>query len=382
MSSKYGIIFYKYTSNIGDDIQTFASKRFLPKIDYIIDRESLDTFESKNHEKVNVIMNGWYFHKAENWPPSIFINPKLISMHFTDNMMVDGWTSKFPNVLDGYNNRFFLNNHSVGCRDKHTQEIFTKLNINNYFSSCLTTTLELDTKKKVEDVIYVVDVSDEVKNFIEHNTKYKVVPITHVMTEKEQELTFEERMDRVEKLLQKYQNAKMVVTSRLHAALPCLALRTPVLLIEHDDALYSGRLETFYDFLNTVVESKLLSGEDEYDFNNPKKNPSKYLKYRKQLINDCEMFVEENKNNKARVSDQEYIEWLKKVKETQKENLKSIIVKDFCQIQQLNSENSSLKQAVSNLEDDKVRLNDELDKIYCSRSYKLVQSVKKIIKKQ
>ena len=107
MATKYGIIFYKKTSNIGDDIQTYASKQFLPQVDYIIEREKLDTFVSKDMEKVKVIMNGWYFHCAENWPPTPFIEPKLISMHFTDNMKIKGWSADYHNVFNGYGKSFF-----------------------------------------------------------------------------------------------------------------------------------------------------------------------------------------------------------------------------------------------------------------------------------
>jgi exopolysaccharide biosynthesis predicted pyruvyltransferase EpsI len=41
----------------------------------------------------------------------------------------------------------------------------------------------------------------------------------------------EYRMYYANDILNKYKSAKCVITSRLHAALPCLALGTPVLLI-------------------------------------------------------------------------------------------------------------------------------------------------------
>ena len=41
---KYGLLYYKDTDNIGDDIQSYASERFLPRIDYMIDRENLEKF--------------------------------------------------------------------------------------------------------------------------------------------------------------------------------------------------------------------------------------------------------------------------------------------------------------------------------------------------
>ncbi len=41
---KYGLMYYKSTDNIGDDIQTYVAMKFLPHIDYYIYRESLSCF--------------------------------------------------------------------------------------------------------------------------------------------------------------------------------------------------------------------------------------------------------------------------------------------------------------------------------------------------
>lgn len=38
---KYGLIYYKNTHNLGDDILSYVGKKFLPKVDYYIDREHL-----------------------------------------------------------------------------------------------------------------------------------------------------------------------------------------------------------------------------------------------------------------------------------------------------------------------------------------------------
>ena len=49
---KYGLVIYKDTDNIGDDILSYAASRFLPQIDYIIDREQLDIFAPNKKEIV------------------------------------------------------------------------------------------------------------------------------------------------------------------------------------------------------------------------------------------------------------------------------------------------------------------------------------------
>ena len=78
--TSFGLI--KYTSfNIGDEIQSLAASRFLPNIDYYINRERTDKFKSDQEEKVKVIMNAWWMWQSKHFPPSEDIDPLLISMH-------------------------------------------------------------------------------------------------------------------------------------------------------------------------------------------------------------------------------------------------------------------------------------------------------------
>ena len=80
---QYGLILYLATDNIGDDIQSFAAAQFLPSIDCVIDRESLESFDNGG-EPVKVIMNGWYMYNKFNWPPSGDIDPLWVSVHFSE----------------------------------------------------------------------------------------------------------------------------------------------------------------------------------------------------------------------------------------------------------------------------------------------------------
>ena len=57
---KYGVISHKTTTNLGDDIQTYAAVKLLPHVDYVLTREKLDTFHSENDEPVAVVMNAWW----------------------------------------------------------------------------------------------------------------------------------------------------------------------------------------------------------------------------------------------------------------------------------------------------------------------------------
>ena len=36
---KYGLVVFKETTNLGDDIQSYSIKKMLPQVDYYIERE-------------------------------------------------------------------------------------------------------------------------------------------------------------------------------------------------------------------------------------------------------------------------------------------------------------------------------------------------------
>ena len=61
-----------------------------------------------------------------------------------------------------------------------------------------------------------------------------------------------------ENLLNKYARAKLVITSRIHCALPCLALGTPVIFINGFDSFVdSCRFDGILELFNRIdVDSK------------------------------------------------------------------------------------------------------------------------------
>lgn len=135
---KYGVLCAKKTRNIGDDIQSYAQSLFLPTIDYIVEREEISDFKSKNNEPVAVIMNAWWMWRKWNWPPSKCIIPLLISMHFTE-WTTENWGSSIKHeILDGIGRNYFNSYGPVGCRDLDTLNLMKEHKIKSYFSGCVT----------------------------------------------------------------------------------------------------------------------------------------------------------------------------------------------------------------------------------------------------
>ena len=230
---KFGLIVEQDTRNIGDDVQSYAAKRFLPKIDYYIDRNHIDEFVPNQEEKVAMISNGWFLQYTLNWPLSPFIKPLPISMHFT----YKDWfwdTTDRPYHLQGYGLDYLKKIEPIGCRDSHTVKLLDSKGVKTEYTGCMTLTIEkLDNVEK-QDYICVVDVSDKVVEQIKKTTNMEVKLITHTVPEDYYKLSWEERMQNVEDLLRTYQGARAVISYRLHCALPCLALGTPTILLNED----------------------------------------------------------------------------------------------------------------------------------------------------
>ncbi len=291
---KFGLLYFKDTDNIGDDIQSYAAYKFLPRIDYMIDRENIISFIPDKKEYVYTIMNAWYVHDRLNLGFSPYIYPKLVSMHFNRYDIEGG---SLTNIGIDYINEYvreYLKKYSpVGVRDYHTQKIFDELNIDNYFSGCLTLTLPKFQGLKKEDYICAVNLSDEELEKLKSITKREIKIINQdIPMGSLSDKTWEERAKNVEELLKIYQKAHMVITTKLHCALPCLALETPVLLLY--DKKNQDRIGTFREFVNYMDREEFMAST--INVEKPSKNPDKYLKYRKKLIKDCSDFVKNPPN--------------------------------------------------------------------------------------
>lgn len=114
-----------------------------------------------------------------------------------------------------------------------------------------------------------------------------------------------ERFEKAETLLEKYAKAKLVITSRIHCALPCLALGTPVVFIAGGGLFEKSemsRLKGTIEHLNIISTDKIdlddsISNElnilnaDSIDWDKVT-NPTSYLKYADKLKETCIEFID------------------------------------------------------------------------------------------
>lgn len=271
---KYGLLKYdenKRFFNVGDNIQSLAAKQFLPKVDILLNREKLADYKG---EKVKLIMNGWFTHNIHNWMPSEDILPIFVSFHMNNTAA--------PAMLSDKGIAYLKKHEPIGCRDQFTADTLNAKGIKAYFTGCLTLTLDsykVDDSQR-DDNVYIVDplysyprpekifynAKATIKNIIngtafQLNKKYKHLRkfIDAQLLESaifiNQEppsntYTHEEKFEMAEDLLRKYAKAKLVITSRIHCALPCLAMGTPVIFVNGFDSFvdscrFDGILELF-----------------------------------------------------------------------------------------------------------------------------------------
>jgi exopolysaccharide biosynthesis predicted pyruvyltransferase EpsI len=153
----------------------------------------------------------------------------------------------------------------------------------------LTLTLERAAIAREHDLIVLCDVPKAVAARAEVYAKGRQL---HQLVHRDSNTVgIEARLDRAKALLNLYAQAACVVTTRLHCALPCLAMGTPVLLI--DMAADSYRFTGLIDLLHHCSVAEFVSGELGYDLADPPQNPTGHLLLRKALVERVIAFTKE-----------------------------------------------------------------------------------------
>jgi len=297
---KHGILGYYHhfgepnDINIGDYIQSLAQAMFLGKIDYFVPRENIKNFKAK--EKTLMILNGWFKDYPLDWPPSPCIESLFVSFHIRRAIA--------EQMLSQDCIEYFKRHAPIGCRDKNTEKLLKDKGIESYFSGCLTLTLgkKYKTQNKT-DKIYFVDALTIRPKFLARpifiiKNFFKTIKILKIWKEQDfnqeyplfkifrrannlysqyskhfsDEILFnaeyichtvhpemfkneQEKLNYAENLVRKYACAKLVVTSRIHCALPCVGLETPVIFVtdENGDIGAEDRLDGLIDLFDKIA---------------------------------------------------------------------------------------------------------------------------------
>ena len=293
LRKRFGVLVYngRYggVTNLGDDIQGLAARRLLPRIDYLIDREQTDVFNSRFGEPVYTVMNGWFSHAPHHWPPSERLLPLVTSFHLTRGPGASGYPRSASEMfLEGPGRRWLERFAPIGCRDLDTLAQCREAGLEAFFSGCLTLTLARPAVERQGDLIVLNEVPQAIERMIRATTSKRIVCTQHFREHERDEFG---RRSTASALLQLYARASSVVTTRLHCALPCIAFETPVCLV--DTAWDQYRFSGLNDFVLHGTEADFLSGSIGFDVNFPPRPRLDHRPTAAALIDSVQRFAAE-----------------------------------------------------------------------------------------
>ena len=293
---RYALISYS-TINLGDEIQSIAVRQFLPRVDLLVDRDALNRLPAGASARYKIVLNGWHTRRPENWPPAPQFDALAVSLHLSGEVNPANPTGRRPAeaLLEGENLDYWRAHAPVGTRDLWTLDLLRAKGVDAYFSACATLTLGTGAALPRHDYICAVDLPEPVLAALKERARCRVVVTTH---RDPSPAPFAQRTRRARRLLSLYAQARAVVTSRLHCALPCLAFQTPVLLI--DSARDAYRFSGLHDLVRHWAPEDFLTDAAPFDPNDPPPNATAYLAHRHALARTINTFIDPaNKSDAA-----------------------------------------------------------------------------------
>ncbi|MDD6055231.1 MAG: polysaccharide pyruvyl transferase family protein [Helicobacteraceae bacterium] len=250
--------------NIGDYIQSIATKNALSSISNnsysYFDRDSINFYNpnfAENEAGGQIcIMQGW-FAESLRFLPSSYLFPLFIGTHFA---------KKAQDFLLHLNaiNPYYFESKEIGCRDLCTLEFCKKVGFSAYLSRCLTLTLPKRLETKEQTQIFLVSLDTK---HIELLPK-QISQNANIISQQNIQLpsnTYKSYFQKAQDLLNLYKDkAKLVITSALHCAAPCVAMEIPTILIAKDEENFT-RFSALDGILKIHTQSDLKEGKINYE---------------------------------------------------------------------------------------------------------------------
>lgn len=294
MRNTYGLLDYT-TMNIGDWVQSIATLQFLPRIDFLYQRDTGDlsvirddlSNEAFKASAKNIIYNAWITDFARFEKAAAIENILFTSLHIGDYFprLDNGKYDAAAGRIRGFDRQFSELRKitgTIGARDCYSRDQIKKNGINSFLSYCNTLSLNGDSiDYEQRDGVYLVDINspDILEKIPEHITKEATR--TKHEAEDYRKASFNGKLQKAIDLLKGYNKAKLVITSRLHSALPCLAFGTPVIYIcKKEDKRIKGTYEELFDHMIDRSEVDTLKTIRYEDFVENRKGKERILEIR------------------------------------------------------------------------------------------------------
>ena len=221
--------------NLGDCIQSLAVENIYKKAGVateellFVNRDDINKYDG---EKCRLAMQSWFGDYANIFalPWTEKITPIFIGFHL--------------NAMNHTRERFFHEEihkkmkpyEPIGCRDRSTRDFLQALGVNAYFSACMTLTFDERNETPKDGKTFIVDLDKKVaKKMPKHILKKADHSITHFYYWNEypvSEKGAKEFEDHARQTLERYKNeASLIITSKIHVAMPSIAMGIPVIFI-------------------------------------------------------------------------------------------------------------------------------------------------------
>lgn len=204
----------------------------------VIDYDGEDIVLPINFSINNCIVNG-----------KIAISPRITPVFLAVILpTLDSYLDIDRFLQDEHNHAYFLRYAPIGCRDEVTYQYFKKHGIPAYINGCLTATLPKYNGTAGGAVVFA-DVPKSVLPWIP-----KSLLDSDVLFTTQQYVFHEDEIRDYQKLFhfvkEKYEfyqkEARLIITSRLHVALPCTAFGIPVVLVK-------DKVDTRFSFIEKYI---------------------------------------------------------------------------------------------------------------------------------
>ena len=254
-------------SNIGDYIQTIATEEAIRHcVGNNVEQVKFETVQRNrltSHQGGTCVMQGWYEHQQLTFLPGPDTRPVWVGTHFCSEAR-----EMIRCLLENSSSLHFKD---IGCRDKSTMAFCQSLGITAYFSRCLTLTLPKRNTIEAQNAntVYIVDCTDEIIEYLPTDIKKEAKILSQRNYKFESWMDWRQSRTVAEQLLSEYkQNARLVVTTALHCAQPCLAMGIPVVFI-HPEYNEEDRFSSMDGILKQYSLKDLKEGKVRFDEDAP-----------------------------------------------------------------------------------------------------------------
>ena len=217
------------THNLGDYIQILACMELLGSINLkpsvFVDRDTelanMPALEADD-DRLLLPLNGWFkllVGDDPQWPPHETIIPVFFGFHVRPHGC--------PALLERRSLDYMKSHEPIGCRDPFTMHLLQDKGISAYLTNCLSLTFPIRPPEQTGDIVIVASGNQEILELIPPEFRRGQIYINH-----HQKLeSFDAYMAGARSLINLYRTrARLVITTFLHCALPCIAMGIPVVV--------------------------------------------------------------------------------------------------------------------------------------------------------